>query len=49
MFETLCLNPVILPGQQLEELFLQGLRPELQAAVRHFQPNGIVNMMDLAQ
>ncbi|KAL9293367.1 putative aspartic peptidase domain superfamily [Arabidopsis thaliana] len=49
MFETLCLNSVILPGQQLEELFLQGLRPELQAAVRHFQSNGIVNMMDLAQ
>ncbi|KAL9830762.1 hypothetical protein AtNW77_Chr3g0193011 [Arabidopsis thaliana] len=36
-------------AMKLEELFLQGLRPELQAAVRLLQPNGIVNMMDLEE
>ncbi|XP_020871095.1 LOW QUALITY PROTEIN: uncharacterized protein LOC110225638 [Arabidopsis lyrata subsp. lyrata] len=40
-FEKLCLNSMTLPGQHLEEIFLQGLKPELQAAVRHLQPNGI--------
>lgn len=38
-----------LPGQNLEEIFLQRLKPNLQAVVMQFQPNGIVDMMDLAQ
>jgi len=48
-FEVLCLNSVNLPGQNLEEIFLQRLKPNLQAVVMQFQPNGIVDMMDLAQ
>ncbi|CAA0384304.1 unnamed protein product [Arabidopsis thaliana] len=48
-FEALCLGSVILPGQGLEALFLQGLQPSLQTAVRELKPNGIVQMMDTAQ
>lgn len=48
-FEALCLDLISLPGKYLEEIFLRGLKPNLQAAVRQLQPKGIVHMMDLAQ
>ncbi|KAL9830622.1 putative aspartic peptidase domain superfamily [Arabidopsis thaliana] len=40
-FEALCLRSVTLPGQGFEEMFLQGLQPSLQTAVRELKPNGI--------
>ena len=48
-FEALCLRSVTLPGQGFEEMFLQGLQPSLQTAVRELKPNGIVQMMDTTQ
>ncbi|OAP04446.1 hypothetical protein AXX17_AT3G34770 [Arabidopsis thaliana] len=48
-FEAICLGLVTLPGQHLEEIFIQGLKPTLQDAVRRFKSNGIVGMMNLAQ
>ncbi|CAA0384214.1 unnamed protein product [Arabidopsis thaliana] len=48
-FEAICLGLVTLPGQHLEEIFIQCLKPTLQDAVRRFKSNGIVDMMNLAQ
>jgi len=48
-FEAICLGLVTLPGQHLEEIFIQGLKPTLQDAIRRFKSNGIVDMMNLAQ
>ncbi|VYS59047.1 unnamed protein product [Arabidopsis thaliana] len=46
-FEALCLRSVTLPGQGFEEMFLQGLQPSLQTAVRELKPNGIAELMSL--
>lgn len=48
-FEALCLNTISLLGRYLEDIFLQGLKPNLRTAVRKLQPNGLIHMMDLAQ
>uniref|UniRef100_A0A1J3C7F8 Retrotransposon gag domain-containing protein n=1 Tax=Noccaea caerulescens TaxID=107243 RepID=A0A1J3C7F8_NOCCA len=48
-FEALCLNTNSLPGCYWEEIFSQGLKPQLQYAVKQLQPQGLIQMMDVAQ
>lgn len=48
-FESLCLKTTCLPGKYWEEVFLQDMTPSLQDAVRRFRPQGIIQVMDVAQ
>lgn len=48
-FEDICLRTMSVPGTCMEEVFLQGLKPPLQVAVHHLRPQGLVQIMDVAQ